>query len=71
MKMINMFGGSLLLITGILMITNQLQALGYYILNTFPFQTESKCKIWTQIFVTINCDTVVYAVKIMFIIGGH
>ena len=37
MKMINMFGGSLLLITGILMITNQLQALGYYLLEYMPF----------------------------------
>ena len=37
MKMINMFGGSLLLITGILMITNQLQALGYYLLEFMPF----------------------------------
>ena len=37
MKMINIFGGSLLLITGILMITNQLQALGYYLLEYMPF----------------------------------
>ena len=37
MKIINMFGGSLLLITGILMITNQLQALGYYLLEFMPF----------------------------------
>jgi cytochrome c-type biogenesis protein len=37
MKMINMFGGSLLLITGVLMITNQLQALGYYLLEYMPF----------------------------------
>ena len=37
MKIINIFGGSLLLITGILMITNQLQALGYYLLEFIPF----------------------------------
>ena len=30
-------GGIILLITGILIITNQLQALGFYLLNVFPF----------------------------------
>ena len=30
-------GGIILLITGILILTNQLQVLGYYILNIFPF----------------------------------
>ncbi len=30
-------GGIVLLITGILILTNQLQALGYYLLNIFPF----------------------------------
>jgi len=30
-------GGTILLLTGILIITNQLQILGYYILNIFPF----------------------------------
>ncbi len=30
-------GGVILLITGILIITNQLQALGFYLLNIFPF----------------------------------
>ena len=30
-------GGMILLITGILITTNQLQSLGYYILNIFPF----------------------------------
>ena len=30
-------GGIILLITGVLILTNQLQSLGYYILNTFPF----------------------------------
>tara|TARA_Y100001970_G_C14237645_1_gene862848 strand:+ start:922 stop:1629 length:708 start_codon:yes stop_codon:yes gene_type:complete len=37
MKTINIFGGSLLLITGILIITNQLQALGYYLLEFMPY----------------------------------
>ena len=31
------FGGTILLITGVLILTNQLQVLGYYILNIFPF----------------------------------
>ena len=30
-------GGIILLITGILILTNQLQVLGYYILNYLPF----------------------------------
>ena len=30
-------GGTILLITGILILTNQLQVLGYYILNSLPF----------------------------------
>ena len=30
-------GGVILLITGVLILTNQLQSLGYYILNIFPF----------------------------------
>ena len=34
---ISKIGGVILLITGILIITNQLQALGYYLLNVFPF----------------------------------
>ena len=34
---VSKIGGFILLITGILIITNQLQALGYYILNVFPF----------------------------------
>ena len=37
MNIISKTGGALLLITGILMITNQLQALGFYLLNIFPF----------------------------------
>ena len=34
---VSKFGGIILLITGILIITNQLQALGYYLINVFPF----------------------------------
>jgi len=30
-------GGTILLVTGVLILTNQLQSLGYYILNIFPF----------------------------------
>ena len=37
MNIVNKIGGSLLLITGVLMITNQLQALGYYLLEYIPF----------------------------------
>ncbi len=34
---VSKIGGTILLITGILIITNQLQALGYYLLDLFPF----------------------------------
>ena len=34
---VSKIGGTILLLTGILIITNQLQALGYYLLNMFPF----------------------------------
>ena len=34
---VSKIGGSILLITGILMITNHLQALGFYLLKIFPF----------------------------------
>jgi Cytochrome C biogenesis protein transmembrane region. len=37
MYLIEKIGGSLLLITGILVITNQLQVLGFYILEYLPF----------------------------------
>ena len=33
-------GGAVLLITGILIATNQIQVISYYILTTFPFQTS-------------------------------
>ena len=36
-NLVSKIGGLILLITGILILTNQLQALGYYILNIFPF----------------------------------
>ena len=35
-NLISKVGGCILLITGILILTNQLQTLGFYILNTFP-----------------------------------
>jgi len=35
--LVSRVGGIILLITGILILTNQLQALGYYLLNIFPF----------------------------------
>ena len=37
MNLITKIGGSLLLVTGILVITNQLQVLGFYILEYLPF----------------------------------
>ena len=37
MNLINKIGGSLLMLTGILILTNQLQILGFYILNYLPF----------------------------------
>ena len=36
-NLVSKIGGFILLITGILILTNQLQALGYYLLNFFPF----------------------------------
>tara|TARA_B100000900_G_C20579066_1_gene716647 strand:- start:289 stop:996 length:708 start_codon:yes stop_codon:yes gene_type:complete len=36
-NMISKIGGIILLITGILILTNQLQVLGYYLLNILPF----------------------------------
>ena len=36
-NIINKVGGVLLLVTGILILTNQLQALGFYILEYLPF----------------------------------
>ena len=36
-NLVSKIGGIILLFTGILILTNQLQALGYYLLNIFPF----------------------------------
>jgi cytochrome c-type biogenesis protein len=36
-NLVSKIGGLILLVTGILILTNQLQALGYYILEIFPF----------------------------------
>ena len=36
-NIVNKIGGFVLLVTGVLILTNQLQALGYYLLNIFPF----------------------------------
>ena len=36
-SLVSKIGGIILLITGVLILTNQLQALGYYLLNFFPF----------------------------------
>ena len=36
-NLVSKIGGLILLITGVLILTNQLQVLGYYILNIFPF----------------------------------
>ena len=37
MSIISLTGGSILLITGILILTNKLQIVGFYLLETFPF----------------------------------
>ena len=37
MNLINKLGGTLLILTGILILTNQLQTVGFYILNYLPF----------------------------------
>ena len=36
-NLVSKIGGIILLITGVLILTNQLQALGFYLLNIFPF----------------------------------
>ena len=36
-NLVSKIGGVILLVTGILILTNQLQILGYYILNALPF----------------------------------
>ncbi len=37
---INITGGVILLVTGILIATNKIQIISYYILTTFPFLTS-------------------------------
>ena len=37
LNVVSKIGGIILLITGVLILTNQLQALGFYLLNIFPF----------------------------------
>ena len=37
MRLISLIGGSILLITGILILTNVLQIVGFYLLEIFPF----------------------------------
>ena len=37
MRMISLIGGSILLLTGILILTNVLQIIGFYLLEIFPF----------------------------------
>ncbi|MDA9605913.1 cytochrome c biogenesis protein CcdA [bacterium] len=39
-NLVSKIGGLILLLTGILILTNQLQTLGYYILNIFPFMQK-------------------------------
>jgi len=39
-NLISKFGGIILLITGILILTNQLQAIGFYIIEIFPFMQK-------------------------------
>ena len=39
-KLISKIGGIILLVTGILILTNQLQAIGFYIIEIFPFMQK-------------------------------
>ena len=39
-NLISKIGGIILLITGILILTNQLQAIGFYIIEIFPFMQK-------------------------------
>ena len=40
MNLISKIGGIILLITGILILTNQLQVIGFYIIEIFPFMQK-------------------------------
>ena len=39
-SLISKSGGIILLVTGILILTNQLQAIGFYIIEIFPFMQK-------------------------------
>ena len=39
-NLISKSGGTILLVTGVLILTNQLQAIGFYIIETFPFMQK-------------------------------
>ena len=39
-NLISKSGGTILLVTGVLILTNQLQAVGFYIIETFPFMQK-------------------------------
>ena len=39
-NLISKIGGIILLVTGILILTNQLQAIGFYIIEIFPFMQK-------------------------------
>ena len=40
MNLISKIGGIILLITGVLILTNQLQVIGFYIIEIFPFMQK-------------------------------
>ena len=40
MNLISKIGGIILLITGILILTNQLQVIGFYLIEIFPFMQK-------------------------------
>jgi len=39
-NLVSKLGGVILLVTGILILTNQLQAIGFYIIEIFPFMQK-------------------------------
>ena len=46
-NLVSKIGGIILFVTGIMIITNQLQALGYYLLEILPvLQNFGWCKLW-------------------------
>ena len=54
-KLVSKIGGIILLITGILIITNQLQALGYYLLDIFPFLQKFGWSIYENLSNRLKC----------------